>query len=58
MDIAGKKAKVEGKVIQKMVSVNEQKHYLKDEKAPQAEIDKIKEPKATYRFVAHGVELL
>ena len=57
-DIAGKKVKLQGKVVRKGISVKEQKHYLKDEKADKSKINAVRQPKATYRFVASAVELL
>jgi hypothetical protein len=50
------KVKVQGILKEEVVSVSDQKHYLKDEGRPQADIDAVKEPKKTYTLVASGVE--
>tara|TARA_Y100000817_G_C16795678_1_gene517216 strand:- start:532 stop:840 length:309 start_codon:yes stop_codon:yes gene_type:complete len=56
-DIDGKKVRLQGKLVQKMMSVREQRHYLEDANASKEEIAKITEPKPTYRFIAAAVEL-
>lgn len=48
---------VSGKAYIDEISVAEQKHYAKDGGKSQEEIDKIKEPKVTYAFLADGVLL-
>lgn len=48
--------KVQGVLTEELVSVSDQKHFLKDEGRPQADIDAVKEPKKTYTLVASGVE--
>ena len=50
--------KVQGVLTEEIVSVSDQKHFLKDEGRPQADIDAVKEPKKTYTLVASGVEKL
>lgn len=51
----GSSAIVNGKAFVDIVSVEELKHYAKDGKKSQKEIDAIKKPKVTYAFVADGV---
>lgn len=51
----GSSAIVSGKAFLEVVSVDELKHYAKDGKKSQKEIDAIKKPKVTYAFVADGV---
>ncbi|WP_026309532.1 DUF4920 domain-containing protein [Niabella aurantiaca] len=53
--IAGKTVVLNGVARQKLVSVNELKHYAEDAKKPQAEIDAITQPEKQVRFVAEGV---
>lgn len=53
--IAGKKVILEGEARQKIVSVNEQKHYAEDAKKSQAEIDAITKPEKQVKFIANGV---
>jgi len=55
-ELKGKEVALKGKFIKHVESVEEQKHLLKDAKAPQVEIDAITKPKETYRFVASGVK--
>lgn len=57
LSIAGKTIKAQGLVSVKTQSVDEQKHFLKDEGRPQADIDKITKPLKTFAFVASGVEV-
>ncbi|MEZ4873428.1 MAG: DUF4920 domain-containing protein [Bdellovibrionales bacterium] len=56
-DLSGRSVKLQGKVVRKLISVREQKHYLKDEKAPPSKINAVRKPKATFRFIASAVEL-
>ncbi|SDE29121.1 DUF4920 domain-containing protein [Niabella drilacis] len=56
--IAGKTVVLEGVARQKLVSVNELKHYAEDAKKPQAEIDAITAPEKQVRFEASGVLVL
>lgn len=51
----GSKAIVKGKAYLDVVSVDELKHFAKDAKKSQEEIDKITKPKITYAFMATGV---
>ncbi len=51
----GSEAIVNGKAYIDVVSVEEQRHYAKDAKKSQAEINKITKPKITYAFQATGV---
>lgn len=53
--IAGKTVVLDGVARQKLVSVNELKHYAEDAKKPQAEIDAITKPEKQVRFEASGV---
>ena len=48
-------AVVEGKAFVSERSVEELKHYAKDKRKSQEEIDKITEPEVTYGFMANGV---
>lgn len=50
-----KEAIVNGKAFVSVVSVDELKHYAKDEGKSQEAIDSIVEPKVTYSFMADGV---
>jgi hypothetical protein len=50
--------KAQGLLKEEVVSVSDQKHFLKDEGRPQAEIDAITAPKKSFTFVASGVEKL
>ncbi|MBY0386000.1 DUF4920 domain-containing protein, partial [bacterium] len=51
-DIVDKPVKVVGLLEQKELPVKVVKHYMKDEGLPQSEIDKVKEPKKVFEFVA------
>ncbi len=57
-DLLNKSVKVVGVMEQKEMPVKAIKHYMKDEGRPQAEIDKVTEPKQTFEFVATGVEMI
>ncbi|MEZ4853971.1 DUF4920 domain-containing protein [Flavobacterium sp.] len=46
---------VEGKAFVSVISVDDLKHYAKDEGKSQAAIDSITEPEVTYGFLADGV---
>lgn len=50
-----KEVVVNGKAFVSVVSIDELKHYAKDEGKSQAAIDSITEPKVTYSFMADGV---
>ncbi len=56
IDLVGKEVALQGRYIKHTESVEEQKHLLQDAKRPQAEIDAIKKPKETLRFIATGVK--
>ncbi|WP_300602090.1 DUF4920 domain-containing protein [Niabella sp.] len=53
--ITGKTVVLDGVARQKLVSVNELKHYAEDAKKPQAVIDAITKPEKQVRFEASGV---
>ncbi|HEU4496537.1 MAG TPA: DUF4920 domain-containing protein [Flavobacterium sp.] len=55
MNADSQEAVVSGKAFIDEVSVAELKHLAKDAGKPHTEIDKIKEPKITYAFLADGV---
>lgn len=55
MNAQKNEAVVNGKAFVSVVSVDELKHYAKDEGKSQAAIDSITEPKVTYSFMADGV---
>jgi hypothetical protein len=46
---------VNGKAFVSVISIDEQKHYAKDDGKKQASIDSIVAPKKTYSFIANGV---
>jgi hypothetical protein len=54
-DIAGKEVVVDGKAFVDMMSVEDQRHYAKDEGKSEEEIAAITEPKKTFSFEASGV---
>jgi len=56
LSLKDQNVKVQGILKEEVISVADQKHFLKDEGRPQAEIDKITSPKNTYTFIASGVE--
>ncbi len=53
----GKTITMQGQLIEKTLSVKTQRHYLKDAKAPQKEIDAVTAPKSVYQFVASGLKI-
>lgn len=55
MNAQESEAVVNGKAFVSVTSVNELKHYAKDEGKSQEAIDSITEPKVTYSFMADGV---
>ncbi len=55
--IKSEMVKLQGTVIEKTLSVKEQKHLLEDEKRPQQEISQVTLPKKVYQFEAVGVEV-
>lgn len=54
-DIVGKTVVLSGEAEQKTITVEELKHYAKDAKKPQAEVDAITQPEKQVSFVATGV---
>lgn len=54
-DLMGKRVNLEGKVVEKTVSVEEARHFLADEGASKTEIAKITTPQVKYHFVVTGV---
>lgn len=56
-DLAGKMIVVQGEVIKKQQSVEEQKHYLEDAGAAKEEISAITQPKEVYEMEASGVKV-
>lgn len=54
-DLAGRTVRCEGQLERKVVSVEDQKHYLKDAGLTEAAAA-VKAPKVEYHFVATGVE--
>ena len=56
-DITGKTIEFSGTSFNEQLSVDAQKHYLVDAKAPQEEIDAITEPKQAITFDAAGVKV-
>jgi len=57
-DLANSRCNVQGKLVEKTLSVGEARHYLKDEGKSKAEIAKVTEPQKVLHFVATGVEVL
>ncbi|MGB1207513.1 MAG: DUF4920 domain-containing protein [Chitinophagales bacterium] len=55
LDISGKTIVAEGQAVADTTSVDMLRHYAEDEGLPQAEIEKITEPKIEISFVANGV---
>lgn len=56
-DMVGKSVHLVGELQKKEISEAEARHYLTDEKASQAEIEKIKGPQTAWQFVASGVKV-
>lgn len=56
-NIAGKKVRAQGQLVEKEESVSVQKHYLKDAGASAETIASVKSPKKTVSFIASGVEV-
>ncbi|RUT70935.1 DUF4920 domain-containing protein [Flavobacterium cupreum] len=56
--LKGKNVVLEGTAEKKITSVEELKHYAKDGKKPQSEIDAIITPKEEIRFVADGIKVV
>lgn len=57
-EILNKSLRLQGRMVEKTLSVKEQKHFLKDAKATPAEIEAVTEPKKSYEIVASGVAVL
>jgi hypothetical protein len=49
---------VQGELIEKKMSVKDQKHFLKDEGAPKEVINAVKTEKLEFEFVAAGVQIV
>lgn len=56
--LKGKNVVLEGGAEKKITSVQELKHYAKDAKKAQAEIDAIAFPKEEVRFIANGIKVI
>lgn len=56
--LKGKSVVLEGNAEKEVTSVNELKHYAKDAKKPQSEIDAITSPKEEIRFLANGIKVV
>lgn len=56
--LKGKNVVLEGVAEKKITSVEELKHYAKDGKKPQSEIDAITAPKEEIRFLASGIKVV
>lgn len=54
----GKTVVLVGKAQNKIVSVDELRHYAEDAKKPQEEIDQITEPEREIRFLADGIRVI
>ena len=57
-DILGKTVKVQGKLKREMQTAASIRHFMKDAGKPQKEIDKVKEGRMEFKFVAEAVEIL
>lgn len=55
LDVIGKNVVIDGEAKSIVTSVDELKHYAKDAKKSQSEIDAIKEPKQEVRLTANGI---
>lgn len=56
--LKGKNVVLEGSAEKEITSVEELKHYAKDAKKPQSEIDAITAPKEEIRFLANGIKVV
>lgn len=56
--LSDRRARVQGVLSRKTLSVKEAKHFLKDEGASKEEIERVTAPVETVSFVASGVALL
>lgn len=57
LDLAGKKIVMNGKAFVEETSVDELRHYAEDAGKTKEEIEKITEPKISYKFMATGVKV-
>lgn len=56
--LKGKTVVLEGKAEEKIISVNELKHYAEDAKKSAEEIAKITKPESEIRFMANGIKVV
>ncbi len=56
-DLAPNRVALQGRLQEKILSINEQRHFLKDEGKSGANIAAVKEPKKVYQFVASAVRV-
>jgi hypothetical protein len=56
-DLAGQIARAQGRLVKETVSVRDQKHYLRDARAPSEQVRAVTEPKEEWIFIASGVEV-
>lgn len=57
-DLADRRARIQGAVSRRIMSVKDARHFLKDEGASKDEIRKVTKPVETVSFVASGLTLL
>lgn len=57
-DLKGKKIALHGNVENKVISVDEMKHYAEDAGKSEAEINAITEPGSEIRFMASGIKVI
>lgn len=57
-ELRDRRARVQGVVKRETLPARTVRHYLKDEGAPKAEVEKVKKPVQAVTFVASGVALL
>lgn len=55
--LIGKSVKAQGVFVRKTMTVDDQKHYLKDEGASQKKIAEVKKDKSVISFIAEAVEV-
>ena len=56
--LSDRRARVQGELSRKTLSVKEARHFLKDEGAPKEELKKVTTPVESVSFIASGVALL
>jgi hypothetical protein len=56
-DLAGRTARAQGRLVRETVSVRDQKHYLRDARAPSEQVKAVTAPKEEWIFIASGVEV-